>query len=189
MFNARFVPLCTVALCACLLPSALLCGCGGSSSTPVTVAATQTINADGTVTSAPRTYNNLQFTLTTNKAAYARGEAVQCTFAIKNIGAQTVTTNSSEGFYRYGVYQGGNLVGPELQGGGAVAYPLTFAPGETKTFTDTWDQKSQQNTAVAAGAYTLKFWLSATFLDNAPITSTQAQTLLTTNAVSITVQP
>lgn len=93
MFNTRFVPLRTIALCACLLSFIPLAGCGGSASsnTPVSAAPVNT----GPVISAPRTSNGLQFTLSANKSTYAVGELVGLTFAVTNTTTQPVAIAAS----------------------------------------------------------------------------------------------
>ena len=128
MFTTHVVPLRASLFCTCLL-LLLLCGCGGGSSS-------STSADNGPVTSSPRTSNNLQFTLTTNKAVYARGETVQCAFAVKNVGTQSVSTNSGEGFYQFSVYQGSSLVGPNPQGHATIAYPVDVCARRNKNIHD-----------------------------------------------------
>ncbi len=197
MFNTRFVPLRTAALCACLLSSALLTGCGGGSSTPTT-SVLPTTNADGSLTSAPRSYNHLQFTLTTNKAVYATGEAVQFTLTITNTGTQAITITVYGATTGRQVLQGNTMIFPGPgEGQGAVIHTITYAPGETKTYTDTWAQKNMQNAQVAPGQYCIVNWYKARQIIDPSLSGDQMQqqfsdaqqtTALAAYPVQVTVQ-
>ncbi len=185
MSNTRFVPLRTAALCACLLSSALLTGCGGGSSTP-----TATTTTNGPVTSATRTYNNLQFTLSADKAVYASRDKPTFTLTVKNVGTQSVTFDYSDGqTYRFNVSQNAQLVSTYPQGAGQVFTSIQFVPGETKVFTGSWNQMFDATGQHApAGQYTVTAYLPVLGSNGTLISASDAQTNLSANPITIQTQ-
>ncbi len=195
MSNTRSVPLRAAALCACLLSSALLTGCGGSSSSSSTTLPVTT-NADGSVSSTPRSSNGLQFTLTANKSSYAVGEIVRLTLAIKNTSTQPVTVAASNYTAQdvlFQALQNNQVVGTSAQGGDAVISPAasptyTVSAGQTLTQSGFWFQASDAtDQQVAPGTYTLRGYLTTANINGVGFTKEQAQANLASNSLPITI--
>lgn len=164
MSTTRFVPLRTAALCACLLPFALLTGCGGgSSSTPATPVNT------GPVTSMPRTANGLQYTLSSDKSVYKVGETVNLTFTLANVSSQPIGETVGRPGVIVTVTQGGHAIWqtpqPPLYGGGTYGHGYNLLPGTSQTYTATWPQTTG---TLAAGQYTLTATLTDEASDHLP---------------------
>ncbi len=188
MSNTRFVALRTAALCACLLSSPLLTGCGGGSSSTSTPNATATTN--GPVTSTTRTYNNLQFTLSADKAVYAAHDKPTFTLAVKNIGTQAVIFDYSDAAtYRIEISQGSQIISSYPQVVAQVASSEQFAAGGVKTFTASWDhlvESTGQN--APAGQYTITAYLPVLGSNGTLISASDAQTNLSANPITIQTQ-
>ena len=161
-------------LFAALLLLGPLCGCGGSgSSTPVNT---------GPVTSAPRTFNNLQFTLTADKSMYKVGESINFTVNIQNVGTQPVQELVGNPFTIITVTQGTQAVWhtpSPISNGGQGVPSYTLQPGDNQTFKTTWPQTAlSSGKQVTAGQYTA----SAQINDF-------AQALPLSNSIQITIIP
>lgn len=163
----------------CLFVLALLTGCGDGSG-----------GGFSPVTSVTRQVGNLQFVLSANKAQYQRGETVQFTFSVKNVGtaATQITTYGDSLTISNGKEV---LWSNSLAYGGALAPNITLQPGQTITYNgrnEQWDQKSgvpsQQTTA---GTYTVSGSISAIALDGA-ILSNQDSMNLASNPIQIILQ-
>ncbi len=177
MSNTRFVPLRTAALCACLLPFALLTGCGGgSSSTPVTPVNT------GPVTSAPRSSNGLQYTLTADKSVYKVGEAVNLTYTSTNTSTQPITDVIGLPNVFATVTQGNQVIWrtPALVGTGGAGFgpSSSIPPGASSTYQATWPQTiGTSGTQAAPGQYAITATLNDTAIGQP------------TNPIQITIVP
>jgi hypothetical protein len=131
---------------ATMLVSALLSGCGGG---------------NGATVPGNRRYQSLVLALTTPKTTYARGEPLPLTFEVRNVGlqAQTFTIGGCD-FFDTRVTQGSRAVWQRsLSGGcgGSVA-TVEILPGDTKSYSYTWEQVDQQDVPVPPGHYTVKSW-------------------------------
>jgi hypothetical protein len=93
--------------------------------------------------------------LTTNKPAYRLGQPVLMTLTLTNTSDAAVAiapNSSSDGFY---ASRGGAVVWHHAATGGPDA-SLSLAPGQTVTFTTTWNGRTNQHGgAVRPGLYTL----------------------------------
>lgn len=150
-----------------------LTGCGGAS-TPVPL---QTRTGQ---------YQTLQLQAT-SRTTYKRGQSVSVTLVVTNTGTQTVT-------YPYGgctpneaqVLQSGQVVAtfddtPPGEGCTADIKTATFTPGQTRTFTQVWDQQissadGQSSTMASAGNYQivsgLPIFVGNNIMGAAPLTIT-----------------
>jgi hypothetical protein len=134
-------------------------GCGGGNGTP-----------PGPVRSETRSFQSLQFQVEIDKAAYTPGETMQMTFRVTNTGPNTVNLKTRGArLYHFQVIK--NIETPEglrFPPGSPLGTPgvdLSFAPGETKTFHETWDLKFVQEKYVPGGSYSVKAYLSARLLN------------------------
>ncbi len=178
MSNTRFVPLRTAALCACLLSSALLTGCGGGSSSSITTP----VNT-GPVTSAPRSANGLQYTLTADKSVYKAGEAVNLTYTLANVSSQHLGDTVGNPNVIVTVTQNSKLVWqtpqPPIYGGAGFGPDFGLPSGSDKVFSATWPQTiGTSGTQVALGQYTITATLNDESSDHQP-----------TNPIQITIAP
>lgn len=167
----------TAALLTLLLLASSLLGCGDSSA-PVP-------SRSGPVTSRPRQFGSLQFTLSAPKATYAFGEAVPLTLAIKNVGTQPLSmVRASSQLYDIQVTQGEMVVWQQslVSTYHKSVDMMVFAPNETKIYSvDTvkspeatsWRQKDLQGSPVPAGQYTIRFWLTPGTMNGAAITDAE----------------
>ncbi|ARU63638.1 hypothetical protein CBW65_23430 [Tumebacillus avium] len=97
-------------------------------------------------------------TVTTNKSTYAVGEAVQITLTLTNTTSSTQTYNfNTSQRYDIVVQKGGREVWRWSNGQFflQVLGTLTLQPGESVTYTETWDQTNNNGNQVAAGTYTI----------------------------------
>jgi hypothetical protein len=162
-----------------LLILILLAGCGGGETSP----------ANGLVRSPSRQFGNLEFSLSAPKTIYARGENVPLTFTVKNIGTQTITADFGSPFpYTMQITQGKQVVREYPPGTTPmVGLRLTFAPGETKTFTKAWDQHyALQSLEASPGPYQVNAWLRADQIDSTSFPQEQAKVQLSANPINIT---
>lgn len=125
---------------------ASLSGCGGGGTTTTYP-----------ILSAPKRFGTLEFTVGTTKATFASQETIQVTFTVKNTGAEAVTLASSIAYvYQIQVRHGDDSVWsvpPDKFATPSPATTLTLAPGETKTFTASWNQFLVQDGPVPGGMY------------------------------------
>ena len=176
MFNTRFA---SFAFFVFALPILLLTGCGGGSSS------TSATPVDTNSTTSTRTYNDLQFTLSTTKATF-RGEQVPLTFTVKNIGSQTISATGGGCNVLLRVLQGTQIIGPEPASCGAGGYTSTLNSGESKTYTTMWSQKDVNGNQVASGIYTLRVWTTAGNINGSDLTADQTETNLSAS-IQVTV--
>ena len=164
-----------------LLAVGLLAGCGGGGSST-------TLNSNP-VTSTPRTVDNLQFTLSADKTVYASSAPVNITFTVKNVSAAPITvTYATLGPDFIQVAQGGTATWSAQNGTGAPPQVLTFAAGETKTFTEIWNHQNLETGAQASGGkYNVDAQLRATAINGATVAA-QASRDLAANTIQVTIQ-
>lgn len=151
---------------ACLLVLGNGCG-GGGSSTPTTT---------GPVTSAVKQTGDLQFTMTISKSTYARGEAVPFTFTVTNVGTQPILVTNQLDLFRVTIIsKGAQVVSGFPTANQTAFYDFKLAPGESKSESDTWDQRDDNKQQVPKGQYLLSSHVPAneintTFLlDSLPV--------------------
>lgn len=103
-----------------------------------------------------RVYDCLKVTLEIERESYCSGESVPMTLALKNIGDEPLTLRFSSGQqYDFIVARSGKEVWRWsadkvfIQ----VLGSLTLAPGETREFKQTWQQKDNEGQQVPAGEY------------------------------------
>jgi hypothetical protein len=156
----------------------LLAGCDGSEF------------VDGPVRSVPRQFGGLEFTLSAPKSRYARGENVPLTLSVKNLGTQTLTAHFGRPVAQVlQVKQGSQVIWEFPQGTAGVGMTLQFAPGETKTFTENWDQfRNQPGPTVPSGIYSVEAWLNSLQIGSTLYTQEEAQAQLKANPISVTIQ-
>lgn len=68
--------------------------------------------------------------------------------------------------------------------GGSIS--RTLAPGETATYSFSWDQTNLQGVAAPSGKYTIKAWWLSSSINGTVINDPQSQ--LSTSAIQLTVQ-
>jgi hypothetical protein len=112
------------------------------------------------------------------------------TFTVKNIGTSTITaTAPSAKVYQIQIIQGNQVIWFYPQNSGGMITPLSFAPGETKTFTATWDQSlNPQGGPASSGRYTVNAWFMPATLDSTSVSPQDAQTNLAANPIQIGLQ-
>ena len=157
-----------------LLISVLLSGCGEGNNT---IAANQTGH-----------FGSLEFALTTTKTTFTRGEQVPLIFTVKNTGSQTVNLVGGGCMTLFKVIQRGQDISPGFACG-AGGYTFSLAPGETRTFNTTWDQKDPNGDLVPAGQDTITMWLTAGNVNGTQLTDLEAEQDLSSNPIQITVTP
>ena len=180
MRHTRLAPF---GLFAALLLLGLLTGCGGSgSSTPVNT---------GPVTSAPRTVNGLQFTLTADKSVYKVGETVNFTFVVKNIGTQPIPYSASSPVADASVTHGSQVVWQysHVYSGGLGGFSTMLQPGDTTltTFPITWKQTYTDGGQVPTGQYALTSWFNPIMLNGTELHPADTQASLYANPIPITI--
>jgi hypothetical protein len=152
---------------------ALAAGCGGG---------------DTTAGSASRQFG-FEFALTTPKAAFSRGEQVPFTFTVKNTtNISIVTTYPTSSIFMMQATLDGQVKWFDPQGG-FEPKPLTYVPGETKTFNVTWPQTDINGVAVPVGVYTVAAWVPAISINGTVISPQYAQANLAAAPIQITLQP
>jgi uncharacterized protein YceK len=163
---------------------ALVSGCGGGSS-PTSPAPAFSSSRQSSAQFGP-----LQLSLSASKSSYTVGEQVPLTFTVTNLGSQTVAaTFGSATTYIFQVSQGAQTVWFYPQGSAAVITQQSFAPGETQTYTTTWNQTNwQTNAQQSPGLYTMDAWLTPITLNGVNVTSAQQQSLLDAGPIQITIQ-
>ena len=100
--------------------------------------------------------DDLELTLEVERQAYAAGEPVRLTFTVENVGVETKTLRFSSGqHYDFVVASGGQEVWRWSADKAFIQAltSLTLAPGEKKTFTETWRQADNEGQQVPAGEY------------------------------------
>jgi hypothetical protein len=152
--------------------TSLLSGCGGGNSN----------------TPANALQRGFEFNLTTPKTTYKRGEDLQFTFTVKNNTPASITTTRDFGLYMIQATLGDQVLWYEPQGG-IEPKPVTYAPGETKTFDDVWRQVDINNNPVPFGTYTISAWLPVTSVNGEVIAPQYALTNLSAHSIEVTLQP
>lgn len=117
----------------------LLHGCGGSGSGSP---------SDPNVPLIARgQYGAIQFTLTTTKSVFARGEEIPFVFAISNTGTEPFVYGTGSPRYGTLIFQGNTPIWDSHFGLGLIADSIvTLAPEETKRYEFTWSQKNSKFT-------------------------------------------
>jgi hypothetical protein len=113
------------------------------------------------VNSMPRTVGALEFTVSTTRATFARGEQVPLTFSVRNIGTSTVhAILGACDYFDVRVSRGNQVIWQlsRTHGCGGLILEVAIAPGETKTYTSEWPQTDQDDNPVPAGQYTITTW-------------------------------
>lgn len=98
----------------------------------------------------------LRLELRADRTVYSTGEPVRLTFAVTNPGPAPVTfTAPSSQLYDFAVLKGGTEVWRWSAGRMflTVLTDLTVPPGETRAFTETWDQRDRDGRPVGPGEY------------------------------------
>jgi hypothetical protein len=110
-------------------------------------------------------------TVLTDKPEYALGEPVQLTLRVRNASPFTVTVTMPTGQDFDFIVR--TLAGPEVwrwshdQAFTQAVREVTFAPGETKTFTASWDQRDNDGQPVGPGFYAV----TGVFTSSPPVRS------------------
>jgi hypothetical protein len=97
-------------------------------------------------------------TVTTDKPSYAPGEPVRLTLTARNVSTSPVPANGGAQEYDFVVRDASGADVWRWSAGKAfiLIYRYgTLAPGETKTFSETWDQRRNDGQPVAPGTYRL----------------------------------
>ncbi len=100
----------------------------------------------------------LRLDLRADRAVYAVGEPITLTLAVTNPGADPVTlTAPSSQLYDFIVLREGREIWRWSAGQMflTVLTPLTIAPGQTRAFTETWDQRDRNGQPVTPGDYVI----------------------------------
>lgn len=98
----------------------------------------------------------LRLVLSADRTVYARGEPVELTLAVTNPGPTPITlTAPSSQRYDFTVLKDGAAIWRWSAGRMflTVLTDLTIPPGETRAFTETWDQRDQSGQPVGPGEY------------------------------------
>lgn len=154
------------------------CGSGSNSSVP-----------SGLVTSAPKTFDSLVFTVSTPHGNNTRGAAIPITFTVTNTGSQAanLTFGTCDDF-AVQVKQGGQTVWTSPGSiCGAIIRAGSIPPGATQTYNVTWDQKDSAGNAVAPGTYTVLAQLTPYTLNGAVVSADQAATNFSANPISVSI--
>jgi len=124
-----------------ILPAAFLLGCGATAPREPSPA------GEGTA---------LRLVLRADRSVYALGAPVTLTLAVTNPGPAPVTlTAPSSQLYDFAVLRDGAEVWRWSAGRMflAVLTDLTIRPGETRAFTEVWDQRDRDGRPVGPGDY------------------------------------
>lgn len=106
--------------------------------------------------SADRTAGDLRLSLNVGRANYHAGETVSVSLRVTNGGSAPVTLSASSGQqYDVIVRQRGAVIWQWSHDKAFVQMTreMTMAPGETQSFSGSWDQRDLQGRQVEAGAY------------------------------------
>lgn len=165
---------------ALLIVSMLMMGCDSSG----------TFLINNPVSSTPRQFAGLEFTVSASKSRYARGEDVPLTFTVKNVTSQTLTAEAGSPLPIVGrVTRSGAFVWEPEVGTVGAGTTFTLAPGESLTFQRTWNQRYLlSGQAVPPDQYQARFWFTPNRVNGTVYTTDQAQANLATNFVDIVVE-
>ena len=100
----------------------------------------------------------LRLELGADRTVYATGEPVRLTLAVTNAGPAPVTfTAPSSQLYDFTVLKDGTEVWRWSAGRMflTVLTDLTIQPGETRAFTEAWDQRDQEGRPAGPGEYVI----------------------------------
>jgi hypothetical protein len=98
----------------------------------------------------------LRLELRVNRAVYACGEPIELTLAVTNAGpAPVVLVVPSSQLYDFAVLKNDVEVWRWSAGGMflTVLTPLQIPPGQTREFTESWDQRDRDGRQVGSGDY------------------------------------
>lgn len=162
-----------------------LFGCGGNSP------------SDGPVVSVPRVSGQLQFTTSTPKSIYNKGEVVPFTLTVKNVGRTEITFELPAPDTDAIVSRAGAPVwqASKVYGGIGDIKLLDLQPGATTASTwsgrsmlDEWPQQATDGSNAGPGQYSVIQWFTPLTINGVQTTPAQAQGSLTSNPIRITVQ-
>lgn len=104
-------------------------------------------------------WSTIQTYLVTDKTIYSQGETVNLTFSVSNVGRDTIPlTFGSTQQYDFSASVSGSLVWRWSQGRvfAPVILPGRLAPGQTITYRESWNQKSNSGFQVPPGSYVMQ---------------------------------
>ena len=126
-------------------------GCGGSGTTSETRA----------VSTSPRLVGELSFVLSSPRSVYKRGENILYTLSVRNTGRTDVTVSYIRRLAAFGIYNPSGTLEYELPvSADATVRTETFAPGETRNFSQIRSQDPVDAGSLPAGQYKLAAWLN-----------------------------
>lgn len=117
----------------------------------------------------------IQTVLRTDKTSYVQGEIVNLTLSVSNTGMDTVFLNFySSQQYDFTATTSGSLVWRWSQGRVflPVILPVRLSPGQTITYREIWNQKSNSGSQVPPGSYVMQGILTNTPSPSVPSAST-----------------
>jgi hypothetical protein len=154
---------------AIIVLSSFLVSCGGGSSS---------------VSENPNTrrFGPFEFELTTTNTTFTRGESVPVTFAVRNVSSKTVNVVVPGCIILHKITLGSQDITPGINCAGDIQ-SYSFAPNETKTYTDDYEHEVQ------AGQNTIKVWYHADNIDGTIMTDAQTEQNLYANPIQVTVAP
>ena len=106
--------------------------------------------------------NDLAVSLQTDQAVYRLGERVVLTLTVTNRGAQPLQLRfPSAQVYDFAVQRGGEEVWRWSRDHmfAAVLTEVLLPPGQSRSYTETWDQTDPQGRPVLPGIYQVEGWL------------------------------
>ncbi len=154
-----FLPVLGVLGMAAVLLS--LCGCGGGSGSDP---AAQTVTTTGR-------FEPLAFMLTT-RSVFQQGEPVLLIFTVTNTsskpvsytvdrsGTAVIVSRGSQEVLSYRPLNAGVYIPPQQ---------VILDGGETRTFTERWNQQDNEDRQVPPGKYSIRVFLDAGLLDGKPV--------------------
>ena len=165
---------------ALLVVSTLMMGCDSSGSFLI----------NNPVSSTPRQFAGLEFTVSASKSRYARGEDVPLNFTVKNVTAQSITVHAGSPIPILSRVTRNSVFVWEPDGGTvAVGKTFVFAPGEVQIFSRTWDQRYLlTKQAVTPGIYQARFWFTPLDVDGTYYNSDKVQENFFSNYIDIVVE-
>ena len=142
-------------------------------------------NTANSIATSTRQFQSLQLTLTMPNNARL-GEAIPITFTVKNIGAETITvlladpeaiSQAKLGNTEIWNWAFGKPFSPVLPSSKSIA------PGETKSYDLSWNQKDNAGNQVSSGKYSIKSWFNTTSVNGVEVSP---QTDLAPEPITVT---
>ena len=164
-------------LAGLLAAGSILTGCGGGS---------RPDNPPAPVAEVPATtrsqYGPLEFTQTTPKTVYNKGEEIVMTFTVKNVSPDAVliipNVAGQGGTYKRISQNNQTIYSPFQGAGGGGVFTKTVAPGEVVTYTEGWLQNNDRGKQVPSGTYSFYVRLAAVGVGQTFVGETGADQLL-----------